>query len=486
MKVFFFEPYAIAVPHYETALELIQGHIDGGDDVSFFYCSASLNACEANYRHSLFTCLQCVSRRTNGLKLISGGDKLTLRSFLDLSAEETSFIRNYSIEFASIKELKAYKVDEADIGMGVASSVISFLRDPEPDLVKHKTIVNRFLKSALKVYYSFKRILERERPGLVYLFNGRFSNIRPVLRLCERYSIEYRIHERASSKEKFQLAKNHLPHDFMEFQKLVEQYWKDSESQDRVGVASRFFENRKNGYEQAWFSFTANHKKGKLPEEWDERMHNVVVFNSSEDEFAAIGDTFSGGLFKNQLEGVRFLAANMSDIPNTVVYVRMHPNLKGVKNKSVEDLFEIAGLNFHIIPPESDISTYQLLDSADKVVTFGSTIGIEATYWNKPSILLGNAFYRDLGSTYNPSSSGEVISLLQSDLAAKPKEGAIKYGFYVSSYGIEYKLYNAHELFNGEFNGTKIKPSKWVKRFFNKPGISNVLKYLSRVHADKF
>jgi len=60
------------------------------------------------------------------------------------------------------------------------------------------------------------------------------------------------------------------------------------------------------------------------------------------------------------------------------------------------------------------VDSYDIVSAADVVLTFGSTIGIEAAYYGKPSILLGRAVYEDLGSCYVPSSHDELMKLLSS------------------------------------------------------------------------
>lgn len=485
MKVIFFEPYALAVPHFETGLELLQSHIDKNDDVSLYYCSADLNFCEANYQHSLLTCLHCISRRRNGIKTITDHGKIKKGNFINLSGAEKNLISNWSVLFKNINELKTYTFEGIDIGMAVASSLISFHRNPEPDLTRDAYLINRMFKASLKVYFSFKRLLQLERPDLVYLFNGRFSNIRPVVRLCELNNINYKIHERGSNKTKYSLHENHLPHDFNEFQKLVEEHWNSSAEDDRFGTTETFYQDRRAGKEQAWHSFVSSQKERELPENWDPAKRNIVIFNSSEDEFAAIGDTLKMRLFRTQLEGIGFIADLMRGSKVISVYVRMHPNLKGVNNSTVTDIYKIKSDNFHVIEPASTISSYQLIDSSDIIVTFGSTVGIEGTFWNKPSVLLGDAFYKDLGSTYNPATKEELTELLLNENKPKEKLGAYKYGYYINSYGIDYNLYKAEGLFAGKFKGEKIKSSPWVKRFKRKQFLP-LINFISRIHADKF
>ena len=163
-------------------------------------------------------------------------------------------------------------------------------------------------------------------------------------------------------------------------------------------------------------------------------MHNILIFNSSEDEFASLGEEFEGkSLFESQYVGVKHLISEFKDVEGYHFYLRVHPNLKNVHDKyhtALYDLFEGVS-NFTIIPANSPISTYSLIDNCDKVVVFGSTTGPEAVYWGKPTILLSYGAYSYLNICYTPKNTSELRQLiLDKSLPAKDKMGAIKYGYY--------------------------------------------------------
>src|SRR5690606_23151032 len=113
--------------------------------------------------------------------------------------------------------------------------------------------------------------------------------------------------------------------------------------------------------------------------------------------------------------------------------------------------------NLHIIPPESPLDSYALMDACEKVVSFSSTMGVEAGYWQTPSILIGHAFYEDLGCCYRPQSHEEVIQLiLEKNLAPKPREGSLKYGHYMISNGYPFKRFQQTGFHDGTFSGKRL------------------------------
>lgn len=480
MRILFFEPYALALPHYETALELMQDHLNAGDEVYLYHCDANLSFCEANHEHQLKLCEDCISRRQNGLQLIDNKNKFHDAVFENLSTAETEMIANWNRSFENIDQLKQFTFEGVDIGMAVASSLISRFRNPEPDLAANQDLTNKIFRSALKIYFSFKRILIKDKPGLVYLFNGRFANLRVVMRLCEINGITFRIHERGANIAKYSIFENHLPHDMAKFVNRVHHTWNNgaADPAQRETIANDFYVKRKAGVQQSWFSFVDKQNQGELPAEWNPSKRNIIIFNSSEDEFAAIGDEFNNALFKNQLDGIQFITAALSNQTDIDIYLRIHPNLTDVNNASVQELYNIHTPNFHIIAPQSTISTYTLIDECNAVVTFGSTTGVEATYWNKPSILVGNTFYKPLGATYNPGSREQLLELIKDVSEVKNKEGALLYAYYLNTFGIDFKYYVADDIYEGKFKGVRIKSSEPVSKPAAFPFIERLWKSL--------
>jgi hypothetical protein len=233
----------------------------------------------------------------------------------------------------------------------------------------------------------------------------------------------------------------------------IRRAWEDAAIDQRIVTAERFYHERAAGKQQSWRSFVTGQEKGLLPKSWDFRKRNIVIFNSSEDEFSSIGDEWKNPLYTTQVKAVRAIVDDLSAHDGLHVYLRMHPNLAGVDNDSVQDLFAIRADNFTVIPPDSRVSSYELLKACNTVISFGSTVGIEAAFWGKPSILAGKCFYRDLGSVYLPETHEELVRMALSDLPPKDRGGALMYGYYMNTYGRPFKYYKADTLFSGTYRG---------------------------------
>ena len=104
---------------------------------------------------------------------------------------------------------------------------------------------------------------------------------------------------------------------------------------------------------------------------------------------------------------------------NTKIIIRWHPLLKiagTIEKQRAEDIIKIKVKNVRHVRFDENISSYNILLNADKVITFGSTIVFEADYLKKPIISLTETPYDDLNFFHKPSSHEEAINLIKKKL----------------------------------------------------------------------
>jgi hypothetical protein len=462
MKVLIVSPYRTVAPHFEHELELAQRHLDCGDEVSFLSCHGELPNCDFNPGRDPQTCHECRLRRQHGLQQLSG--RVSQACFADRRPGRGSCDPADSLSLAGlsgIEALKSIKVANFDIGFATLSSLVSHTRDPEVDLAGHARELRDFSTAALTVYRSMLQRLSRQRPDRVYVFNGRFAAMRGVLRACQRAGVECLIHERGSDTRHYQLFRSRLPHDIEYIDGRMREHWQGACGQpDREKRAAAWFHGRVRRVEKNWRSFVKGQQRGRLPAGWDADRHNVVIFTSSEDEFVAIGDSWSDRLYADQGEGIHALAVQlMRERPNAMLTVRMHPNLTGIDNASTRRLAALDLANVRVIPPQAKIDSYQLMRVADTVATFGSSIGIEAVFWSKPSVLVGPCFYQQLRGPQRVRDHQQAVRLLAADLLPATRHEALIYGYWQETHGILCRYFQPDDnLFTGRFRGQVVYP----------------------------
>jgi len=479
MKIAIISPYATVNPHFEMELELAQQHIDAGDQVEYFSCTDQLSNCDFNTSKDILRCTQCKLRREMGLDLLSAPIKNGALVELKGTAPKLRF------QFDSVEQLVAYRVDNFDIGYAALSSLVSVVRDPEPDLVLHAALLKQFLESAWQTYRFTRSLLQsqssKQQFDRVYTLNGRFAAMRGVLRACEAESVDCFLHERGCDKDHYELFKNHLPHDIEEINKAIGRLWEVADPATRKLQGEAWYLDRVNRVETAWKSFVTGQERGSLPKGFDQDRKNVAIFCSSDDEFVAIGDAWQNKLYPNQVTAIEQIATSLYKTrPEIHVWVRVHPNLIGIENQRNRDMLGLSLPNVTIIAPENTIDTYALLKAADITASFGSSVGIEAVFWDRPSVLLGPCLYQYLAGPIRATSHQHTVELLTTELKPAEKMGALQYGFWFQTRGFTYQHYTAETLFEGKFKGNlvypKPKPSafKKLKRRLRKTFLGHV------------
>ncbi len=131
MRVLVFAPYAHWKLHV-TDLELIQQHVDAGDDVTVLTCRGEMQACDNNPRQQVSRCVRCIGRSQLGLRLIRGSFQVA--SYYRLTDQQERQLETLSTDFLDHKRLQAFYLENFDIGWAVLSSLITRHRDPEVDL----------------------------------------------------------------------------------------------------------------------------------------------------------------------------------------------------------------------------------------------------------------------------------------------------------------------------------------------------------------
>jgi hypothetical protein len=161
-------------------------------------------------------------------------------------------------------------------------------------------------------------------------------------------------------------------------------------------------------------------------------------------------------IFESQRDAIQFLIDYFSCIDDIEFIVRVHPHLKRKSNDEKEWWNSLKGSNLLLISQDSPIDSYALAKSSDAVVVFGSTIGIESTYMGLPVICISDSLYNGFGVAYEPKDKDELIRLLRQNLTPMPLVNTYPYGYYHSTFGIEFKYIERRSLEDVLFFGESL------------------------------
>jgi hypothetical protein len=453
MKVLFFSSHVLWASHYETELEIITDLVAEGNEIIQVHCNAQLPNCDLNPFMELGKCNYCLAKQKNGFDLLKGDIKqITLPAINESDKKKISEIQT---TFTNLKELKSLRIDSFELGIGIINSLVAITRDPNPSLLKYGPTLKNYIIGSAGIYYSFLKMIEDYKPDRVYVFSGRFAHTQAVFSACKESKTDCFIHERGSDLFKYSITENSTITDLDYNYKAILSAWENADETTRLDLGAQFYTNRRKGIIQNWYSFTKDHVT-QYPDNWNPNKRNILILHSSDDELSTAWHNDSGNLFTDQISAIRAIGEYFNDQNELHFYLRIHPNFKSVNSPIKAEMYALDYNCFTIIPAESNISTYFLMDSCEKSISFGSTAGIEATMWDKPSILVGSSFYKGLGSTYEPSSPEKLFTMIKSYLNPLPKAGALKYGYYMETFGIPFKYFKSIDIVKGLFNGKEI------------------------------
>jgi hypothetical protein len=462
-------------PHLETELEIMERLLSQGNIIYWIICQGDFQVCFNNPKHKEMDCKVCYSRVNKGLQVLKKKVEnhknlhiLKYSQFLKISDfKRDGFPKEFN--FSELKELKSYRFKTYDSGMATASSLVSFTRNHEPDLLEHKDFIYRGLFTGAFLYDVFQLIIDKIKPDLAILFNGRFIENRPLLRICQEQKIAYATHERGGKINNFLFRINSTPHSIETISAEIEYLWENANKENRNEIGKTFFSNRIKRVEDAWYSFTKEQQEGRLPESFknNEGKKVITIFNSSLDEYEGL-DGFGPYFYSNDNEGIKRICEDVAAYSNIKLYLRVHPNLKGLDNSQNRFLNEEVAVldSVEVIGAEDSVDTYALINKSDIIIVFGSTVGAEAAFAGKNVVLLGSAAYEDLDCVVIPKNHEEVMTILTDESYIFPNinpEEPLKYGYWNEKFGIDYQFYKPINLAKGTYHEMFIKASPIVR-----------------------
>lgn len=408
-----------------------------GNEVHFLYCDDSIGVCNDNCSFNKRTCKVCMFfQRQHRIKYLPKGILThSLKSFIN---DDMRSISHQKFQYNNVSELRLVKFHDIEIGLAAISSYITYTRNLDP-LIDENTrpYFDKLLASQVLTTLVVEKMNSIFQFDEIIVHNGRFAIFKPFLNFAQNNGIEYIctecfIDSRGNISKDYYF--NDIPHNINPRQIKFLKAWQDALERgiDREAIGKSFYERRKNAEGTGDKIYTANQEKDLFVNDWDDNKENIVIYNSSEDEFAAIsGDFEKNKIFPSQMDGIKTIIKHYKNDSTKHFYLRVHPNLSSIKYAYHLDLYKLDYPNLTVIPADSPINSYALLNKADKVITFGSTMGIEATYARKPSICIGRAFYERLNVVYQPQKIDDIWQYIDNkQLRNLYSDNVLIYGYY--------------------------------------------------------
>lgn len=485
-----------ATPHLETGLEIALRLAPSYLEVAYLHYGSILPVCEFSTQSRMGWVRKMVGlNHTPAQKGIKAAQKYASLCGVNITILDTSDLQlpdDYLLEPESLTSLSSlqntYFCGSNLLGISLVSSLVSLTGNSLVNPGDHKSLVNNLAIGFARCYSLISNLLDHGGYDAIIIFNGRFASVKGAVLAANHLSKPIFFHERGCSAEKFTL-RDYQPHDRIRIQADIREQWAQVKcNPSALGIADNFFVSQRAGKEQGWTSFKefmtpgasgslisqararSSSKKGRL----------ICFFSSSEDEYVSTEGVFesSGFEWKGQDEACCALAKAADKYGHSLV-IRNHPHLqyKSDVDRAKWDNLEFLDdhRNITLIKSDSFVDTYELVDACDLVVVYGSTVGIEAVYWNKPVVIMSDTLYDEIGvSVYKPLSIDELDALIGNiDTLWVDQNSSLPYGYYMSTFGADFQLYTPSSLFKGKFLGVNLnrrsvsrRLASRIKKFF--------------------
>lgn len=347
--------------------------------------------------------------------------------------------RYFSFDTGMRTELTA-----TELQVGFEETIVK-TRDSKPciehtyELTRHYALIHKL------VYQEAIKFLNLHRPDCIFIFNGRFYREKAIWRAASDLGIKVKFIERLSPAWTDRYLEFEKPvHDIEYRCSIMRDFWAEYCSNRSEFEARRASENwfleRSQGISQAFtkqqnVNFQRSDKKRTL----------VTFFHSSEDEL--FSTNLGSNAWIDQITFLKELQRELSALKDIQLLIRVHPNLKNKSNREIIRWRELQSQsnrdNVIFVMHNSSINTYDILKESDFVITFGSTVGVEASFFGKPSLLVSKAFHESLNVVLKVNELSKLLLILRSGVTQKEisklSANTAMYGLFHAFGGIRFR-----------------------------------------------
>lgn len=381
-KILFYSPYGLFIPHIMREMILIQRLLRDGHEVTNIACDKTFNICD--YKSE---CSKCFNISKGHVADANFATKW-------LGQYVTKDDHRQAESWLTKIEPKDYPEamhGNLKLGDWVRSSVhfmlkISKLEYTNPLILK---TYQQFLKEGFIFSRAVERLLGENSYDKIMMTNGRFFSHRIFLEMAKLRNIpiitkEYG-HYYQTMQMQFGLMSN-------SYNNLSEKWYKFNRTplnlQSLLHVHQIILDKRFRRRSPYGFFTPLPNKTGKTKS--DKKM--VLCALSSEYEFNASPD--HPHIVGTQVDWMKLLIPEMSKYPNHHFIIKLHPNSEESIVTNMRELFSTVNLNnCEVLWPNTPKSTYDLIDEADYIMVFWSTVGMEAACAGKKVFCITHCTY---------------------------------------------------------------------------------------------
>ena len=324
------------------------------------------------------------------------------------------------IENLSIAELMAFEWQDMPLGALCLPGLrwvlrIHHLSDDEST----RYLLREYILSAWNVSQKFSKLLDETNPRAVVVFNGQFFPEATARYIAQKRGIRVITHEVGLQPATAYFTEGeataypiHIPESFElndEQNAKLDAYLAKRFQGDFTMAGIKFWSDMK-GLDKSFLKKAANFKQ-IVP------IFTNVIFDTSQPH--------ANTVFEDMFDWLDLVLDEIRLHPETLFVIRAHPDELRVRKSSretVEGWVSSRGVekepNVVFVSPRETLSSYELIQRSKFVMTYNSTIGLEASLMGAAVFCAGKARFTQYPTVFFPQTIEEVRSKLKEFLTA--------------------------------------------------------------------
>ncbi len=403
-----------------------RGLIERGAQVTAIICDG-LARCDlysmTTPAHSPLQCRQCISYARQIFHLFG----LPLQELSDF-LEVPDFVEAKKIVAAWQGPYQAFTAEGLPLGEMVRPSLMrTLLRGSIEADPLAPPLYRDYLEASILLARAFRRMFDRLQPETLVLLNGMFFAERIGLAIAQERGLHTVTHEAGFMQNQMVLA-----HDEPACWLRVGQAWERASAQPLTAAEAKtlddYLRQRETGQNLVvnyWPSVESRHEFIMQELGLNPNKPIVTLFtNILWDTAVYQSDCAFDGMFDWLESTIR----QMNALPDLQLVIRIHPAEVRLPRQETRErvldrlrtTFPTLPANVVVVPPESSISSYILLDLSRVVTVYTSTMGLEAALRGLPVLVAGETHYRGKGFTGDVTTRAGYAAALQAENTQVP------------------------------------------------------------------
>ncbi|MFQ5944466.1 MAG: hypothetical protein ACE5JF_13035, partial [Anaerolineales bacterium] len=283
-----------------------------------------------------------------------------------------------------------------------------------PDDEPTRLVYRKYLASAASLAARFETLIEEHSPRAFMVFNGMFYPEAVARAVARRSGVPVITHE--VGLQPYSAYFSHADATFRDLDRFQLTLLTPQED-ERL---ERYLTARRSGkFSMAGIEFWPDMQS--LPQRIMDAISNhrrtVTVFTNVVFDTSQV---HANVIFPDMFAWLDELKPQITSHPESLFVIRAHPDedrIGKASRESVADWFDSSGLrqkpNVLFIGPSDLVDSYELIERSEIILTYNSSIGLEAAIMGKPVLLGGRARFSDSGAVIAPAGRAEYTDLLE-------------------------------------------------------------------------